>query len=74
MSEIELAELDAGDVLYIPSYWWHQTYNTGRTIAVTTWFDYFGKQSILGDGQGLPNDYRAEKLRDFRSSYGMSRS
>jgi len=67
------AEVHKGDILYIPSYWWHHVHNNGRTIAVTSWFDYFSKQAMAGTGMGLPSDYMGRKIKYFKQNYGAMR-
>ncbi|MEM9457423.1 MAG: cupin-like domain-containing protein [Myxococcota bacterium] len=31
-----LARIEAGDLLYVPCYWWHRVYSGGRNLAVST--------------------------------------
>jgi hypothetical protein len=64
------ANVSAGDMLYIPEYWWHHVYSHGRTIAVTHWFDPATKDSVYGTGQGPPSDYNSRKLRAFLAEFG----
>ncbi|XP_065174434.1 uncharacterized protein LOC135804481 [Sycon ciliatum] len=36
-----LAEIEAGDCLFIPHYWLHQVRSTGRNLAVNIWWHFF---------------------------------
>jgi len=38
INESIVCEVHAGDMLFIPSHWWHQIYSTGRNIALNFWF------------------------------------
>jgi len=31
-------QVEAGDMLYLPTSWWHQVYNHGRNVAINFWF------------------------------------
>ena len=44
--------VEAGDLLFIPIYWWHQVNSKGRSIGVTHWFDMWKKSSLVGSGRG----------------------
>jgi len=44
--------VEAGDILFIPLYWWHQVKSEGRSIGVTHWFDMWKKSSLVGSGRG----------------------
>jgi ribosomal protein L16 Arg81 hydroxylase len=30
--------LEAGDVLYLPSYWWHRVHSVERSIGINWWY------------------------------------
>jgi len=38
--------LKAGDVLYIPAFWWHQVRSFCRHISVNVWFDFFDYKAM----------------------------
>ena len=41
-----------GDVLYLPSFWYHQVESERPSIAITLWFDMFGTRKRLKGTDG----------------------
>lgn len=44
--------VEAGDILYIPTLWFHEVKTFGRTSAVTTWFDGMNLRKAVGMNNG----------------------
>jgi len=62
--------VEAGDMLFIPLYWWHQVYSIGRSIGVTHWFDMWKKSSLVGSGRGVGTDQNMRIFNTFMRQVG----
>lgn len=61
-------ELRAGDLLFLPAYWWHQVDGNGISVSVNTWIS--GRFSQIIDApnsvRGLLAAYRDDRLAKFK--------
>lgn len=44
--------VEAGDILYIPTLWFHEVITEGRSSAITTWFDGMNFRAAVGTNSG----------------------
>ena len=40
LAQATTVTLGAGDLLYVPPYWWHQVTSRGRSLAVNFWYRF----------------------------------
>lgn len=56
-------EVQEGDLLYIPLFWFHQVYTERRTIAVSLWWDAHGlRQRVASEGKGMGSQQLLDAL------------
>merc|ERR1719265_2677214 len=56
-------EVHAGDLLYIPLFWFHQVYTDRRTIAVSLWWDAHRlRQKVANEGLGISTQQILDSL------------
>jgi hypothetical protein len=62
-------ELDAGELLFLPAYWWHQVRSLTVSISVNFWWQPTLEQSLKPNAlRELPGLFDQDGLRGFRDA------
>jgi jumonji domain-containing protein 7 len=62
-------ELNAGELLFLPAYWWHQVRSLTASISINFWWQPTLEQSLKPNAlRELPGQFKADGLRGFRDA------